>query len=79
MNDWKLEITKCDNGYILKGVFGNSDVESEVVIQQDEYDLNGELKAMRDMLWEVKEYFGLYYSKHNKHNLNIKIEPPIED
>ena len=42
-----------------------------VVEESDEE--GGELEAMRNMLCRVKEHFGVFYSKHNKFNLDISI------
>ncbi len=71
--DWELEIKKADNGYILKGRFGDSEQVSYRIIEEED-DEDGELKAMEKLLYEVKEYFGVYYSKHNKKNLIIEIK-----
>lgn len=82
-NEWKLEISKADNGYILKGKFNDSDIETQVIIEEKEgavYDDNKDsaqfhdLSAMEELLYNVKNYFAIYYSKHNKRNLIIKIE-----
>ena len=73
MDEWKLEIKKVTNGYILKGQFGNSDNISEMIIEENNID-NPKLEAMKDVLFEVMEYFGIIYSKHNKQNIIINIE-----
>jgi len=72
-NNWKVTIEKGFNGYILIGRFGNSDLEQKRVIEIPDTSI-GELTAMGNLLTEIKEYFGLYYSKHNQKNLVIKIE-----
>ena len=73
MEDWKLEIKKVNNGYILKGRFGNSENITEQVIEDNNID-NSKLEGMKNVLYEVMDYFAVYYSKHNKENLIIKIE-----
>jgi len=71
---WKLEIKKVINGYILKGKFGDSDIVEEVLIEEKE----NELFAMQELLYQIKEYFACYYSKHNKENLIIKVEKNVK-
>ena len=71
--DWKLEIKKVSNGYILRGRFDNGETISTLIIQEKGVE-GDELEAMEKLLWEIKEYFGVYYSKHNKKNLVIEIQ-----
>lgn len=71
-NEWKLIITKSSNGYILEGKFNNSDIVTKFVIEEEDTEL-GELEAMEKLLYEIKDYFGIYFSKHNKKNIVIKI------
>jgi len=84
VNSWKLVIEKTTNGYILTGIFGDSDLLSKVLIeiQEGEEQLT-ERQAMQKIVWELMEYFGVYNSKHNSYNLRIKIvdkdENEIED
>lgn len=72
MDDWKLEIKRVANGYILKGKFGDSDIITEEVIEEGNTS-DTSLETMRDVLREVKGYFGIHYRKHNKQNLEILI------
>jgi len=73
MDSWHLVITKVNNGYILRGKFGNSEEITERVIEIA--DTNGdELCAMQNVLYEVMEYFAVYKSKHNKKNLCVEIK-----
>lgn len=72
---WSLGIIRSDNGYILKWYEENEDgqqVPHTLVFEESE--VGGELEAAHKMVWEVLEYFGIYYSKHNKKNLVVKIE-----
>lgn len=75
---WAIGIIRASNGYILKW-YDEDDEGNEypqtLVIEE----VDGELKAAQKMLWEVKEFFGIYYSKHNKKNLVVKIEGENED
>jgi uncharacterized protein (UPF0262 family) len=73
MEDWKLEIKKVTNGYIVKGKFNDSKIANEVVIEEEEQS-KSELLAMQQLLFLVKDYFACYNSKHNKENLIIEIE-----
>jgi hypothetical protein len=67
----KLEITQCINGYRVN--WTEDDVSQEVVCEEPETE-NGELEAMRNLLYVIKEYFGVFYSKHNENNLCIEIK-----
>ena len=69
---FQLLITKADNGFILEWQDegeGDSVIDHEEVFEEKE----SELECMQYMLLRVKEYFGVYYSKHNKENLVIEI------
>ena len=67
----RLIIEQTSNGYILTGKFNDSDMISKVVIEENDEE---DLEAMQEVLFTVKEYFGKYYSKHNKKNLEIEIK-----
>lgn len=73
MNNWDLIITKVNNGYVLKGQFGNSEEITEQVIEIGDTD-GDELCAMQNVLFEVMDYFAVYNSKHNNKNLHIEIK-----
>jgi len=77
MGDYKLEIKKVNNGFILKGRFDDSEEIDERVIEESDL-VDNELEVMRNLLFEVKEYFGVYYSKHNVKNLTIDVIKEIK-
>ena len=54
----------------VEGIFGDSDSEIEVLIEDKE----NEFLTMQSLLYEVKEHFGCYYSKHDKENLVIEVK-----
>lgn len=72
----KLEIESATNGFILNGL-GESEEPFKSVVQEEgkieDSNLN-ELRAVQRMLSDTMEYFGIYYSKHNKYNLDIVIK-----
>ena len=71
---WKLEIERVSNGYTLKGRFGDAVIDQILVVQEqdgDEHETS--LKAMLEVLYEVTNYFGVYYSDKNKKNLAMEI------
>lgn len=68
----KIEVSRADNGYILKYRNDNGAISVDVVEEEDSQ--FGELEACRQMLLIVKEYFGIYYSDHNEINLNIEVK-----
>lgn len=68
-DDWKLEIKRLSNGYLLTGRFSDSDRVTSIVLEEKD-----ELLAMQELLYITKDYFGVYYSDHNTENLTIGIE-----
>ena len=70
---WKLEIERANNGYILKGQFGDNLEVTSIIINEPNTEF-GELEAMRDLLLEIKEYFGVYRKKYAKRNVIVDIE-----
>jgi len=73
MEEWKIEIKKVTNGYFIKGNFNDSEIPQEVVIEEG-VEENSNLLAMQQLLFLVKDYFGIFYSDHNKENLIIEIK-----
>ena len=73
---WSLGIIRSDNGYILKWYEENNDGEKvpHALVVEESNDEGGELEAAQKVLRGVLDYFGVYYSKHNKKNLVVKIE-----
>jgi len=79
--DWELKIRKVQNGYILEHEDENEEddyfSQEEVIEEKDTSPIfdesHGELEAMKEVLWKVKDYFGVSYSKHNKRNIVIEI------
>ncbi len=81
---WELKIRKVNNGYIIEHYDESNDEEpvllrKEQVVQEKDTTLDEdenyiEQVNMQDLIWEIKEYFGIHYSKHNKTNLVINIE-----
>ena len=80
--DWEIKIRKVENGYILEwedesesqeNYFINNTKVFEIEENCDEDKLN-ELKTLENVLWEITNYFGVYYSKHDKYNLTISID-----
>lgn len=70
MKRWNVVITRTDNGWIVRGPSPTTDTDIEVVFRDKE---GRELFSARDMLWQVLEFFGVYYSKHNKSNLVVRV------
>ena len=72
-DDWKLEIVKVHNGYILRGKCDADDVPFVEVIEETEEE-RGNLAAMSELLWFVMEYFGVFNSHHDEWMLDVKIK-----
>jgi len=78
---WELKIRKVENGFIIEHEDADHEVEGTMIQHlitivdnpMDETD-HAELKAMHDLLWYVKEYFAVVWSKHHKENLDIEIK-----
>lgn len=66
--EWKLTIRRLYNGYELTGVFGDSDQESKIVIEDDDTD---ELKSHEQLLFEVMDYFDFSGSKHDPERIFV--------
>lgn len=71
---YEIKIRRVDNGYILEwdepygdGVDGT--VIQQEVIQDDDAD---ELKSQEELLWRIREYFGILGSKHDTERLTIE-------
>lgn len=74
MNDWKLYITRTDNGYLIESIDTDNEgnpVSKKHVIQDCE---QNELKSHRELLWEVMEFFNFMGSKHDEERIRIVIE-----
>ena len=73
---WAIAVERVTNGYICW--WYDEDEEGKPFIQSqvfEEVDMeNGELEATMNMLYFVKEHFGVHFSKHNKFNLDISIK-----
>lgn len=68
-NDWSCLITKVDNGFIIKEL----NYEPSITVIKEPEEETGELIAMEELLWNIKDLFGCHNSKHNKHNIEISI------
>ena len=75
--DWSINIIKAENGYICEWYVEDHEndhfVKKQHVIEETDCE-NCELQAMHDLLYFVKEHFGLYHSKHNRFNLYVEIK-----
>ena len=72
---WRLLVQKADNGFFCEWYEENDDKETDcknVVFEESDKE-TGEFACMANLLYFVKEHFGIYYSKHNKYNLEIKV------
>ena len=72
---WELKINKVENGYVLEWEEENEEnvkLKKQQVIEEPDTE-DGELEAMKMLLLEVKEHFGIYSNKYDKKKLNIEI------
>lgn len=73
---WEINIRKADNGFICswKEELEEDYIKTMQQVFEEEDDELGELKNMINLLNFIKEHFAVIYSKHNKYNINIKLE-----
>lgn len=77
MSEWKLEITRVENGYVLWAPPEDEEHASrEWVIEDDVID---ELKSHENLLWDIMEFFNFGGSKHDLERIKIKREKKNED
>jgi hypothetical protein len=91
--EWTLNIRRCENGYVLRGTFGDNELPSLIVIKDAGYEdfIASEFKddgidekwedaeSMRLLLQEVADYFGYHPSKHDMYRLRFVIEKKKDD
>ena len=78
---YEIKIKKVNNGYITSHFRDEDDYEtSDVVFEiKNGMDCNkAEQECFVDLMLHLKEYFGIFYSKHNKTNINISIDDEPE-
>lgn len=73
-HEWKLEIRKVENGFVLAGRFGDSEEIEELVVEEEE---ESSVEAGANLLWEVMDYFNLGGSKHDATRLGVAIDHRI--
>ena len=66
---WECELARVDNGYVLK----YWEIGLHRIVFEEPDTETGELEAIKALLQATAEYFGVTHSKHNKHNLEIRI------
>ena len=67
---WTITIRPVSNGYIV------DDGDTTEVIQVDESDKHGEVRAAASLLWRVLEMIGHYGTKHDPARVRVHIEGP---
>ena len=75
----KLIIESVYNGYIIEAE-EHSDEDGEKWVQKRVFEIQcekevhlAELENFKNLIYYLQEYFGVFNSKHNKYNLEIKI------
>ena len=76
MDRWEANIEKVVNGYIVRHLAEREDGTKylQTVVFQGPETEGGENESMKNLLYYIKEFFGVYYDKHNEKNLIIGIE-----
>ena len=72
----EIWIVKCHNWYIIKQEkedYESVDINHVIEIKDWEDQDTMEQEAFRDLVLHLQEIFWIYYSKHNKTNLEIDI------
>lgn len=65
--EWNININKVENGFIVTHNTEINDLKVQTIFDEN-------LEGMKELLWFINNYFGKYYSKHNKQNIVINIE-----
>jgi hypothetical protein len=81
--DWILAIKKVSNGFVIQetnGTWYKKDVEDSKIIEtvfqekEDNFTNQGDdLENFCDVLYHIQEAFGIFNSKHNDKNIEIKV------
>lgn len=74
--NWEIKVKKVTNGYLAEWWEDGDDnafTEFQQVFEEPDNE-TGELEAMQNLLWFIKETFGVMHSKHNKRNLVVEIQ-----
>ena len=74
--NWEVKIKKVDNGYIIEE-YMNFKLDSVFAIQDSDEmvpESDDEQITMKKVLDEVKDIFGVFYSKHNEKNCVVSIK-----
>ena len=74
MHDWKLNITRADNGYLVESVDTDNEGNPISVKHVIEDCGQNDLKSHRELLWKVMEFFNFMGSKHDSERIRVIIE-----
>jgi hypothetical protein len=72
-DDWMITIRKVQNGYICE--YHDETIDGYPMLKKLVFEekTDEDLQTMKEVLWFIKEYFGIFYSKHNEQNLDISV------
>lgn len=74
--EWRVEITKTNNGYYIQTA---GDTEGgDYVVEEQEDTVKGEQMAFRDMCNILREIFAVNNDKHNNQYLDITVSGDTE-
>jgi hypothetical protein len=69
---WETKVKKVSNGYFI--INKTSDTVTRLAVAEKPIDSRrAELEAFLEMVLELKDFFGVYNSKHEKLNLKLEI------
>lgn len=72
--EWYVKITKTGNGFLVEYMGGDNDM-SMVYQEKESVHFNEEnYEHYVEMFYEIMEYFGDFFSKHRKKNIDIKYQ-----
>ncbi len=69
--DWKVEITKKDNGFLVNFSGGDCDINKVYEQIDSVHDIEESYEHYVNMFYEIMDYFGDFHSKHRKNNIEI--------
>lgn len=73
---FKLEIEKVTNGFIVQGISATDLPYKEIVEEKEECKEGNleELRCVQSLFYKIMNYFGIYNNKHDKYKLEVVIK-----
>lgn len=80
---WEVKVRRATNGFVMEYLqeIESDSEENEYITQEKVFEDNqkastdeeAKLISLRNLFYEIQEYFGCFNSKHNKVNIEIRL------